>query len=101
MLECIHASMRVNKVSHLFIHSMCSIFHFAPRFDPKSTYILYFVVMFFLFLDPLECFVFLLGPFDQNDETKLKYYSYYKQATEGKCTKEQPYFIDYVNRAKW
>lgn len=35
------------------------------------------------------------------DETKLKFYSLYKQATIGKCNTEQPWAINVVERAKW
>lgn len=36
-----------------------------------------------------------------SNETKLKFYSYYKQATEGPCNTTQPYFFNVVERAKW
>ena len=31
----------------------------------------------------------------------LKFYSYYKQATEGPCTKPKPWAWDVINKAKW
>ncbi|PAA82952.1 hypothetical protein BOX15_Mlig018253g5, partial [Macrostomum lignano] len=38
---------------------------------------------------------------DPGNAAKLKIYSLYKQATEGKCTKPKPGFTDFVGRAKW
>lgn len=32
---------------------------------------------------------------------KLKFYAYYKQATEGPCHTNKPGFWDVVNRTKW
>lgn len=31
----------------------------------------------------------------------LKFYGYYKQATEGKCMKPKPWAWDVINKAKW
>ena len=31
----------------------------------------------------------------------LRFYSYYKQATEGPCQKPKPAFWEVVNKAKW
>lgn len=31
----------------------------------------------------------------------LKFYSYYKQATEGPCKKPKPWAWDVINKAKW
>lgn len=36
-----------------------------------------------------------------NDETKLKFYALYKQATVGKCNTSQPWAVQVVERAKW
>ncbi|XP_015906207.1 acyl-CoA-binding domain-containing protein 5 isoform X2 [Parasteatoda tepidariorum] len=36
-----------------------------------------------------------------SNDTKLKFYSYYKQATAGPCELSKPGFWDVVNRAKW
>lgn len=36
-----------------------------------------------------------------SDETKLKFYSLYKQATVGKCNTLQPWALQVVERAKW
>lgn len=36
-----------------------------------------------------------------SDETKLKFYALYKQATVGKCNTSQPWAIQVVERAKW
>lgn len=41
------------------------------------------------------------GPIKPSNEVKLKFYSYYKQATEGPCELPKPGFWDIVNRAKW
>lgn len=32
---------------------------------------------------------------------KLKFYSLYKQATEGPCTTQRPGFFDLAGKAKW
>ena len=32
---------------------------------------------------------------------KLKFYGYYKQATQGQCNQTKPSFWDVVGRAKW
>lgn len=36
-----------------------------------------------------------------SDETKLKFYALFKQATVGKCNTSQPWAIQVVERAKW
>ncbi|KAI8778189.1 acyl-CoA-binding domain-containing protein 5 [Biomphalaria glabrata] len=41
------------------------------------------------------------GSFQPSHELMLKFYSYYKQATEGPCTAAKPGFWDLVNRKKW
>lgn len=41
------------------------------------------------------------GSIQPSNDTKLKFYSYYKQATEGPCEIPKPAFWDIVNRAKW
>lgn len=41
------------------------------------------------------------GPIKPSNDVKLKFYSYYKQATEGPCELPKPGFWDIVNRAKW
>lgn len=41
------------------------------------------------------------GSFQPSNELMLKFYSYYKQATEGPCTSAKPSFWDIVNKAKW
>ncbi|CAH2230569.1 jg22936 [Pararge aegeria aegeria] len=41
------------------------------------------------------------GTYQPSNEMMLRFYSYYKQATEGPCTKDKPGFWDVVNRAKW
>ncbi|CAL1542080.1 unnamed protein product [Lymnaea stagnalis] len=41
------------------------------------------------------------GSFQPSHELMLKFYSYYKQATEGPCTVSKPGFWDLVNRRKW
>jgi acyl-CoA-binding protein len=38
---------------------------------------------------------------DPGNETKLKLYSHYKQATEGDVKGEKPGFTDFVNLAKY
>jgi acyl-CoA-binding protein len=38
---------------------------------------------------------------DPGNETKLKLYAHYKQATEGDVKGEKPGFTDFVNRAKY
>ncbi|XP_012938012.1 acyl-CoA-binding domain-containing protein 5 isoform X2 [Aplysia californica] len=41
------------------------------------------------------------GSFQPSHELMLKFYSYFKQATEGPCTSPKPGFWDLVNRKKW
>ncbi|CAL1293867.1 unnamed protein product [Larinioides sclopetarius] len=41
------------------------------------------------------------GSIQPSNDTKLKFYSYFKQATEGPCELPKPGFWDVVNRAKW
>ncbi|XP_067140861.1 acyl-CoA-binding domain-containing protein 5-like [Centruroides vittatus] len=41
------------------------------------------------------------GSFQPTRAIQLKFYSYYKQATEGPCTLPKPNFWDLIARAKW
>ncbi|XP_013776686.1 acyl-CoA-binding domain-containing protein 5-like isoform X2 [Limulus polyphemus] len=41
------------------------------------------------------------GPFQPSNELKLKFYSYFKQATEGPCSQPRPSFWDVINKTKW
>ncbi|XP_061180723.1 acyl-CoA-binding domain-containing protein 5-like isoform X3 [Saccostrea echinata] len=41
------------------------------------------------------------GPFQPSYDMMLSFYSYYKQATEGKCTRPKPWTWDIVNKKKW
>ncbi|XP_029102076.1 acyl-CoA-binding domain-containing protein 5A isoform X3 [Scleropages formosus] len=41
------------------------------------------------------------GPFQPSNEMMLKFYSYYKQATQGPCSIPRPGFWDPVGKAKW
>ncbi|XP_078330930.1 acyl-CoA-binding domain-containing protein 5-like isoform X2 [Crassostrea virginica] len=41
------------------------------------------------------------GPFQPSYDMMLKFYSYFKQATEGKCTRPKPWAWDIVNKKKW
>ncbi|XP_045508166.1 acyl-CoA-binding domain-containing protein 5 isoform X1 [Colias croceus] len=41
------------------------------------------------------------GSYQPSNEMMLKFYSYFKQGTEGTCTKPKPGFWDVINRAKW
>ena len=36
-----------------------------------------------------------------DNNTKLKFYKYYKQATFGNCNTTQPSLFDFKNKAKW
>ena len=38
---------------------------------------------------------------DVDNNTKLKFYKYYKQATVGNCNTTQPSLFDFKNKAKW
>lgn len=42
-----------------------------------------------------------LGPFQPSDDLKLKFYAYYKQATEGPNETSKPSFYDIVGKYKW
>jgi len=41
------------------------------------------------------------GPIQFPNETKLKFYSYFKQVNEGNVSTPQPYFYQVTERAKW
>jgi len=41
------------------------------------------------------------GPYQPSNEMMLKFYGYYKQATEGPCNDAKPNFWDVIRRAKW
>lgn len=41
------------------------------------------------------------GPVQLDNETKLVFYSLYKQATEGDVTGAQPWAVQFEARAKW
>ncbi|CAK1548855.1 unnamed protein product [Leptosia nina] len=41
------------------------------------------------------------GSYQPSNEMMLNFYSYFKQATDGPCTKPRPGFWDVINRAKW
>ena len=41
------------------------------------------------------------GPYQPSNEMMLKFYAYYKQATEGPCHVVKPSFWDVIRRAKW
>lgn len=41
------------------------------------------------------------GSYQPSNDLMLRFYSYFKQATEGPCNKDKPGFWDVVNRAKW
>jgi diazepam-binding inhibitor (GABA receptor modulating acyl-CoA-binding protein) len=41
------------------------------------------------------------GPYQPDQDTKLKYYAYYKQATEGDVKTQRPGILDFVGKAKW
>ncbi|CAD5126139.1 DgyrCDS14308 [Dimorphilus gyrociliatus] len=43
----------------------------------------------------------MAGSFQPSHSMMLMFYGYYKQATEGKCTKAKPAFYDVINKAKW
>ncbi|GAB6029562.1 hypothetical protein CHUAL_005307 [Chamberlinius hualienensis] len=41
------------------------------------------------------------GPYQPSNDMKLRFYSLYKQATEGPCQASKPAFWDVVGRVKW
>lgn len=41
------------------------------------------------------------GSYQPSNELMLRFYSYFKQATEGTCDKSKPAFWDIINRTKW
>ncbi|NXA31910.1 ACBD5 protein, partial [Eudromia elegans] len=55
------------------------------------------------FLMPIKlCFqMFSLGSFQPTNEMMLKFYSFYKQATQGPCNIPRPGFWDPIGRYKW
>lgn len=46
-------------------------------------------------------FAFISGAYQPSNELSLRFYSYYKQATEGPCQKPKPAFWEVVKKAKW
>ena len=46
-------------------------------------------------------YLFISGPYQPSNDMKLKFYGYYKQATQGQCNQTKPSFWDVVGRAKW
>ena len=45
--------------------------------------------------------MFSPGPYQPSYDVMLKFYGYYKQATQGKCNDPKPSFWDVVGKAKW
>jgi len=41
------------------------------------------------------------GPYQPTNDTKLKFYGWYKQATIGKCNTSRPGMFSPIERAKW
>lgn len=41
------------------------------------------------------------GSYQPSNELMLRFYSYFKQVTEGPCDKSKPAFWDIINRTKW
>lgn len=41
------------------------------------------------------------GPYQPSNQMMLRFYGYYKQATEGPCNDPKPSFWDVIRRAKW
>ncbi|KAF8558186.1 Acbp from Moniliophthora Perniciosa [Imleria badia] len=41
------------------------------------------------------------GPYQPDQDTKLKYYAYYKQGTIGDVNTTRPGLLDFVGKAKW
>jgi acyl-CoA-binding protein len=56
--------------------------------------------MHMLFNIPLT-FTLLLGPYQPSYDMMLRFYSYFKQSTEGPCTGKRPAFWDVVGKAKY
>lgn len=48
-----------------------------------------------------QFFKIFSGSFQPSNEMMLKFYAFYKQATEGQCTAPKPNFWDVVKKAKW
>ena len=44
---------------------------------------------------------FCLGFFQPSNEMRLRFYAFFKQATEGPNTTKKPAFYDIINRYKW
>jgi len=42
-----------------------------------------------------------LGPYQPSNDTKLKFYGLYKQATDGPCNVPKPAFYDVIGKYKW
>lgn len=43
----------------------------------------------------------ILGAYQPSHEIMLRFYSYYKQATEGPCQQSKPAFWEVIKKAKW
>ncbi len=48
-----------------------------------------------------ENVLLIKGPFQPSNEMLLKFYGYYKQATNGNCITSKPSIFKVVERAKW
>jgi diazepam-binding inhibitor (GABA receptor modulating acyl-CoA-binding protein) len=42
-----------------------------------------------------------IGPYQPSNDEKLRFYSLFKQATEGPVSTPRPGFMDFVGKAKW
>lgn len=57
-----------------------------------------------MLLSTLFIFFFLFcvsGSYQPSNDLMLRFYSYYKQATEGPCQQSKPAFWEVVKKAKW
>lgn len=44
---------------------------------------------------------YVSGAYQPSNEVMLRFYAYYKQATEGSCQQPKPAFWEVVKKAKW
>lgn len=84
VLQCIFTAFFQCHVIHLCKVPVCGDFYNFKVFCFKCFFVFTFI-----------------GPFQPSYDMMLTFYSYFKQATEGKCTRPKPWAWDIVNKKKW
>ena len=71
------------------------------RYNNLSSYQIVSNILYNYCQFPNVIFTSSLGAYQPSNELLLRFYSYYKQATEGPCHNHKPPFWEIVRRAKW